>query len=610
MKKKLTILFLCIACFPVILGAQTDTIQKLDEVLITADAQLKNFSNTQSVLVLTDSVISINQPSLTALLNYNTPIFFKENGLGMVSSPAFRGTTAQQTAVIWNGININSQLNGQTDFNTLNTSDFNSISVRSGGGSVIYGSSAIGGSIHLNNTFDYTEGFKNTIKSSYGSFNTLQLHYNGNIVTKNLSANVGISRNSSDNDYDYVDSDEYNENGEFYNTSLNANISYRLNNNNVLKLYSYAFDGERHFSLTNSNETPTKYRDFNTRNLIEWDGFYNKMTSKLKLAYLTEEYKYFANINSDSHTFGKVNSIIAKYDFTYNPSENITINAIADATQNKGKGSSIEKETRNIGSLNLLFKHQYNTWFLYELGLRQEATNTYNSPFLYSLGLQFKVNNPYSITINGSKNFRIPTFNDLYWEDSGNPDLKPETSYQAEIGNHLKLKHTTLSVTAYYNDITDMIRWIYNGSLWQPTNTDHVITYGLEGVFQYSRTVKDHTFTLNSTYAYTISENQETKKQLTYVPYNKVTASLGYNFKNVSAFYQWLYIGSLFTTTDNISKYKIDDYNLFNIGVDYTFSNTFTLGGKLNNIWNTNYQGGSNRYMPGRNYSIYLNINI
>ncbi|MDW5289811.1 TonB-dependent receptor plug domain-containing protein [Formosa sp. PL04] len=610
MKIKLIVSLFFFICVPTILVAQMDSIQKLDEVLITADSQLGTFSNSQTVFVLSDSIITINQPSLTSLLNYNTPIYFKENGLGMVSSPSFRGTTAQQTAVIWNGININSQLNGQADFNTINTSDFNSISVRSGGGSVIYGSGAIGGSIHLNNNFDYTEGFQNTINSSYGSYNTIQINYTGNIVAKDLSANIGVSRNSSDNDYDFVDSDNYNLNGAYYNTSLNANLSYRLNEKNILKFYSYAFDGERHFSLILPNETPTKYQDFNTRNLIEWDGFYNKITSKLKLAYLTEDYKYFGNVNSDLYTFGYVNSIIAKYDFTYAPSKDITINTIAEATQNKGEGSSIADEKREIGSFNLLFKHQFNIWFLYELGLRQDITSEYNSPFLYSLGLEFQITKPYSITINGSKNFRIPTFNDLYWEGSGNPDLKPETSYQAEIGNHLTLKNTNLTVTAYYNDITDMIRWLPNGSNWQPVNTDHVITYGLEALFQYARTFNAHRITLNSTYAYTVSENQATNKQLIYVPYNKVTASLGYNFKNISAFYQWMYVGSVFTTTDNNPKYELDGYQISNIGIDYTFCDTFTLGGKVNNLWNENYKSVSSRYMPGRNYSIYLNINI
>ena len=610
MIKKLIVSVIILTCIPTLLVAQADTIQELDEVLITADSQLNTFSNSQSVFVLSDSIIAINQPSLTSLLNYNTPIYFKENGLGMVSSPAFRGTTAQQTAVIWNGININSQLNGQTDFNTLNTSDFNSISVRSGGGSVIYGSGAIGGSIHLNTTFDYTEGFKNTINTSFGSYNTLQFNYRGNIVAKNLSANISVSRNSSDNDYDFVNSDNYNRNGAYYNTGLTANLSYRLNKKNILKFYSYTFDGERHFSLILPNETPTKYQDFNTRNLIEWDGFYTNITSKLKLAFITEDYNYFGNVNSDLYSFGNVNSIIAKYDFSYTPSKAITINTIAEATQNKGNGSSIENEKREIASLNVLFKHQLKSWFLYELGLRQDITSEYNSPFLYSLGLEFQVAKPYSITVNGSKNFRIPTFNDLYWEGSGNPDLKPETSYQAEIGNHLTLKNTNLSVTAYYNNITDMIRWLPNGSNWSPTNTDHVITYGLEALFQYSKAFNAHYFSLNGTYAYTVSENEETKKQLIYVPYNKATASLGYSFRNLSAFYQWMYVGSVFTTTDNNPKYELDSYQISNIGIDYTFCDTFTLGGKINNLWNKNYQSVSSRYMPGRNYSIYLNINI
>ncbi|MGJ5643330.1 TonB-dependent receptor [Formosa sp. S-31] len=588
--------------------AQTEPVETLDEVLITADTQLKTFSESQSVLILSDSIININQPSLTSLLQYNTPIYFKENGLGMVSSPSFRGTTAQQTAVVWNGININSLFNGQTDFNTLNTTDFNNISVKSGGGSVIYGSGAIGGSIHLNNNFDYSEGFKNTVKSSYGSFNTFQFLYRNNITTNNLSANINVSRNSSDNDYQYADSENYNRNGAFYNTSINANISYKLNKLNILKFHTYAFDGERHFSLIFPSETPTKYHDFNTRHLLEWDGFYKAFTSKLKLGYLTEDYKYYGNINSTNHTFGKVNTLIAKYDLSYTPSEQLTINTIIDGTQNKGKGSSIAEETRQIASFNLLLKHKIQTWFLYEIGLRQEVTNTYKSPFLYNLGLQFKIANPYTITLNGSKNFRIPTFNDLYWEGSGNTDLKPETSYQLELGNHLNFKSVSLSATAYYNKINDMIRWLPNGSLWKPVNTDQVETYGVESTLHYTYNIGSHQFSFNSTYAYTISKNTETDKQLIYVPKHKTTASLGYTFKKVSAFYQYLYVGDVYTTTDNASQYRLDAYQVSNIGLDYTFGKRYTLGTKVNNLFNTNYQSVSNRYMPGRNYSIYINI--
>jgi iron complex outermembrane receptor protein len=181
--------------------AQQDSIV-LDEVII--DRQLRDFSASQSVLKLNDSVIVNNRPTLAALLNYNSPVYFKENGPGMVASPSFRGTTAQQTTVIWNGININSQFNGQTDFNTITAKDFNAISVRSGGGSVIYGSSAIGGSIHLNNDLRFEKRFENAMAVDYGSFNTLGANYRLDAGSDAIAMQIGLSHNSSDNDFDFA----------------------------------------------------------------------------------------------------------------------------------------------------------------------------------------------------------------------------------------------------------------------------------------------------------------------------------------------------------------------------------------------------------------------
>jgi len=136
------------------LYSQERTVTPLDSVYLT-DSKLKEYSTGRDVLTLSDSILRQNRPLLTNTLNFNTPIYFKENGLGMVSSPSFRGTTASQTAVLWNGININSQFNGQLDFNTINTGAYNEISVRGGGGSVVYGTGAIGGSVHLNTTLSF-----------------------------------------------------------------------------------------------------------------------------------------------------------------------------------------------------------------------------------------------------------------------------------------------------------------------------------------------------------------------------------------------------------------------------------------------------------------------
>ena len=600
----------CLLLLCQFISAQQDSIIKLDEVLIT-DAQLNKFSNSQSVSKLTDSVISNNKTSLTSLLNYNSVIYFKENGLGMVSSPSFRGTTASQTAVIWNGININSQLNGQSDFNTISAKDFNSVAIRAGGGSAIYGSSAIGGSIHLNSDLSFVSKFDNILQVNYGSFNTLGVNYKMKVATEKFSTQASISRNSSDNDFVYLGTDKRNENGQFFNTSLNLNLGYKINAASILKFYSYLFEGDRHFSGTLAAPSKSKYIDLNTRNLLEWVGSYSQFTSKLKVAFLSEKYKYFENASTSIYSYGEAKTLVTRYDLSYKINLKMELNSILDYTQTTGTGSDIGKDKRQIGSGILLFKHKPFSKFLYEIAVRKEITTNYDSPVLFSIGTNYSPIKFYKLKLNGSRNFRIPTFNDLYWQGSGNTNLQPESSYQAEIGQDFRFKNTTFSITNYYIKIQDLIQWAPDSSgNWRPNNVAEVTTYGLEFLINYTKQIGKNHFDFNATYAYTVSEDAIKKKQLIYVPYHKFTASLAYSFENFTAHYQYLYNGEVFTSSDNF--YSLDHYWVSNVGIDYYFGKKkpLQLGFDVGNIFNKNYQSVEVRPMPGRNYTINLTFNF
>lgn len=617
--KKLFAFCLLLLCHIVV--AQNDSINKLKEVIVS-DANLKKYSASQSVQVLNDSVINKNVSSLTSLLNFNTVIYFKENGLGMTSGPSFRGTTAAQTAVIWNGININSQFLGQTDFNTIGTRDFNSISVKAGGGSVLYGSSAIGGSIHLNNDLRFKNEFSNQVFFSLRSYNTLSANYRINASSEKYSLQVNISRNSSDNDFKYPGTtNERNINGEYYNTSMNTTFGYKIDAKNTIKAYSQFYDAERHFSLIVPTETKTKYNDFNTRNLLEWESVLNRFTSKLKLAYIGESYKYFANIDSELFTYGKVETSIIKYDLAFDVNDKIKLNGIVDYNRNKGYGSSIDQAKREVGSASLLLNHLVTDKWDYNASIRQEVTDNFGNPFLFSFGTRYQFTDFYRLKFNASKNFRMPTYNDLFWEGSGNPDLRPETSYQAEIGNEFFTRNFSVSLTTYYNSIKDLLRWVPtegSGGAWAPENTDKVRAYGAEILLEWKPKIGNNNFTVNGTYAYTVSESKQmikgesVYKQLIYVPYHKLTGSVSYNWKKVSSYFQYLYNGDAYTTPFNNPATKVKDYNIGNVGVDYDFGkkNSYKLGVQVLNIWNENYQPVSNRQMPGRNFTIYINLNF
>ncbi len=601
------------------ISAQIDSITHLNEVVVS-DTQLKNFSNSQFVLKLNDSIISKNKPSLTSLLNYNSVIYFKENGLGMVSSPSFRGTTAQQTAVIWNGININSQLNGQTDFNTISTKNYTNISIRAGGGSAIYGSSAIGGSIHLNNDLEFKNQFENDLQLNFGSFRTTGIHYNLKASTEKFSSQFGISRNDSENDYLYLNrfnwkgEQERNLNGQYSNSSFGTNFGYKFNARNHLKFYSETAISDRNFSLISASETKTKYKNSFSRNLLDYFGDFGNFSLDAKVAYIFENYKYFASIDSDYFSYGTSESFVSKLDFGFRISKSIKINSVLDYNHTKGYGTSFGNNVREISSVGILVKQNVSKNLINEFVVRKEVTTNYDSPILFSIGSNYNFSSYYGLKLNVSRNFRIPTYNDLYYNGGGgigNLNLKPESSYQAEIGNVFTYKNFSLTETFYFIKIQDLIRWLPNtNGNWSPTNTNKVKTYGTETVLAYNNNLGNNYFYVNATYAYTISKNEETDKQLFFVPFHKFTSSVGYSYKKFSINYQFLYNGFVYTRSDNDPNDIIKSYKISNIGFDYDFRylKSTKLGFEISNFLNQKYQSVEDRPMPGINFNMYINL--
>ncbi len=610
MKQFACLLFFCAVCLTSF--SQTDTTNVLGEVYLQS-TRLKDSSYTTNPSIINDSVFKQNQASLTNLLNFNSTIYFKETGLGMVSSPSFRGTTASQTAVLWNGININSQTTGQTDFNTINIRGYNSIEIKPGGSSVAEGSGAIGGTINLVNKLNYNEGFTNEIFANYGEFNTYGIDYKTAYSSENTSLQLGVARNGSNNNYDYPKTGLKNINGQYQNTNVSFGAATKLDSNNKLKILANVFDGRRNFSVPTPNALKTKYTNFNTRALAEWESWKGNFFSNLKVAITTEEYRYFANINSDNFSFGNVNSLIAKYSLDYTISKKMLLNFGANYTRNQGKGSDIQSKTRNLSAASLSFKQILSKWVLYEVSLRQEVNQNYGNPLLYSAGISAHLAKFYQLKLNTSKNYRIPTFNDLYYTGLGNPNLKPEKSYQGEINNNFNLKNTSISVTAYYNSVTDLLRYVPDSSgLFKPENTGEVEIYGLESILKFQKKIGKNQFNLSATYAYTVSENKETGKQLVYVPFHKVTTSVGYGFKNFSTYVQFLKNGEVFTTSDNDTDRILSGYLVSNLGVEYNIDSqkNYKIGFQVLNILDEAYESTLNRPMPGRNFNLYINLNL
>jgi len=607
-KRRYTILFLLSVIWQA--AAQDLPLQKLDEVVVS-DIRLKRYADGHKVTVLQDSTIKRNGLFLTSLLGFNSNLYFRENGFGMVSSPAFRGTNASHTAVVWNGININSQLNGQVDFNTVNPFNYSSVAIRSGGGSVQFGTGAIGGSVHLNNDLTFEKHLHHQVVTGYGSFDTRSVNYNNSFGTGRWCSSIGVNYNSSENDYRYLETDERNVNGEFEHLNLNANAGYILNDKNVLRLYHQSFIGDRNLSGNLVAAGRSRYEDIQHRTQLEWSNFGKKAIGRLKVAHLHEAFKYYENKDSDTFSDGRVTTLLARYAVDMELSDAFRLNSFLEYNNISANGNSFGTTQRNDLALTAVLKHTVNTKARYNLSLRQDVSSDFSAPLVFAWAGSCDFGKPYQLQLNASRNFRMPTFNDLYWQPGGNLDLVPEQSYQFDLGHRFQVNQLSINLNTYYIATEDMIRWLPNTSgFWQPSNVDAVEIYGAELEMAYKTSVgKNQEIDFRTNYAYTVSQDKATQDQLIYVPFHRGNASIAYSFSNLGLFYQHLYNGPV-----SIIGGELEGYQVANTGLTYTLktqgSLQYRFGLTINNLFNTYYENIALRPMPNRTIQTQLIFNF
>ena len=583
---------------------------EIEEVQVS-DLQTKLFNNTQKSVVFNDSVVVFNRESLTKLLNFNSFFYFKENGNGMVSSPSVRGTTASQTAVIWNGININSNLTGQTDFNTINTYDFNSIQLKYGGGSVIYGSGAIGGSIHLNNEMSFKKHTHQFLKLSYGSFATANSNYKFSFSNQKFSSQFSVSYNKSKNDYEFVGLNKSNKNGEYENLSFNSAIGYKLNAKWTVKYFNSIYNGYKNFSGTISSVGNSKYEDYNIRNLLELKQNSTVFESNFKVYHLSESFKYFENKKTEIFSTAKVQTSLFRYEGLLKSIAKLQFKPIVEFQYLEGNGENIGKNARKNTSVSSLITYNFLKNILFEGSLRKEFNSVFESPILYSIGTKADVSEWYNVKLNYSKNYRVPTFNDLYWYAGGNINLKAETVHQYEITNEFQYKAFQFQVAGYYNDFQNLLKWSPNESgNWTPENVENVQSYGAEFSVNFKQNFKAFQIESTTNYSYTKSVDEKTQKQLIYVPYHKFTSNWNFNYHRVSFNYQMVFNGAVFTSSDN--SFFLKEHTVSNVSLYYLFGKqkNIILSVSANNLENRYYENLPSRPMPGRNYTTSLIFNL
>lgn len=231
--------------------------------------------------------------------------------------------------------------------------------------------------------------------------------------------------------------------------------------------------------------------------------------------------------------------------------------------------------------------------------------------------------------------FRMPTFNDLYYTDIGNADLKPEYVTQYNIGavwdfvfSRTVWRSLHLSADAYHNRISDKIIAVPKGTgqyRWMMMNIGKVRITGLD-VAVSAEACLPAGITLNGRINYTWqraldysdpADNKDAagtyRSQIAYIPRHSGSAVLSGYWRGLNLNYSFIYVGERWHNSSNIPANYEQPWYTHDLSVAYGLPigrTRLRATLEVNNLFDQQYEVIANYPMPGRNYKLIIQFDI
>ncbi len=625
--KQLLIIFFLLCLQTVTVVAQhtvSDSTLQLKEVVVEAPRISDFIPGYKIVRIDSLTKSEYGQQNLSDLLADESPLFIKSYGLGSLAVASFRGGSAYQTAVLWNGISLSSPMNSQLDLALVPVDAADDIKLQYGGSSALFGSGAAAGVIHLLSNPKFNRGITTRLNISAGSFNDYRQNILVEVSKKKIVSVLKIFNASALNNFEYTNI--YTASGvtvnqthaQLKNQGLISENKFLINNNQTLSVNTWLQHTDRNIPPTMlQQESKTNQTDDALRVTSEWKYEKKRTVTFVHAAWLNERIIFsdpLSGILDTSKTQQLIGEAETKITLSKNHFINIGIhNTYSTAGHNNYESSPHQDRIALFASY--LFTSE-NKKLSAGSSLREELIDFSQPLFTYSASGEYVITKWISARANASRVYRVPSFNDLYWKPGGNPDLQPEEGFAEEAGINLKLKNKifqfTTDVTVFNRNIENWILWMPGITYWSAQNVMTVWSRGMETNSSLSITVKNIKITIAALTEYVLSTNTKAKTendnsvghQLIYTPMYSGMAKLSVAYKNLQLTYRHNYIGYRYTSTDN-TQYLIP-YDLGSAYFSYNKKFKDYGGGvffQVNNIWNEQYQVISNRAMPGVNYN-------
>ncbi len=444
---------------------------KLPQTLITGNRQVEARSDSTSAnsVFTRDDIDRLQPTSLTDLLGRVPGVqVARSGGRGGLPGIYIRGTKSAQSLVLVDGQRMANATSADSNLQYLNIDQIERVEVLRGSRSVIYGSDAIGGVIQIFTRRGADQAPQLRLHSAVGSYgssqNSLGISGGDGQTRYNLSGSLeqtaGINRTHesfpSDSDHDA-----------YRNKSLSLNLSHYLNQELEIGLTAMKNVGKTELDNSFGRWDPQTqtvsgqqlYSDFDINSVGSFiDAQLNeRWNSRLELGHSENREKTRDKLSAEIYSFNTYrDSLNWQNNLTLDDQNSLILGA--DAYQDRVRSSTVFEEDSRWNRAAFVQHRFHGEYFSTELGLRHDQNQQFGSHNTWSASLTVPLNADNDVMLTYSEGFRAPTFNDLYYPQFGNPDLKPEYSKSYELQWRSQLSETSrLETSLYRTDIRDAI---------------------------------------------------------------------------------------------------------------------------------------------------------
>jgi vitamin B12 transporter len=584
-------------------------------ILVTATRQATRHNE----LLSDASVITREEIAKSAPLQTLGELLTREGGVetattgapGGVSNIFIRGANGGHTLLLIDGQRVGSATLGEPSIQRIPLAQIERVEILRGPASALYGSDAIGGVIQIF-TRPAVEGTKVTADASVGSFNTREANAGVSTQSGPVSASLraGVLKSDGFNAIHNPNNLAFNPDRDGYeNKHLSGSLAFRFDPRNEIGASVFHSDGENQYdNAFDASFSLNPGFDYRTRHKVSSGSIFsdNRLndvwTSKLRLGKSIDDSKSSEGPGQSSDFKTSQSQLSWQNDLTLPIGKAmLTVERLRQAIDSSGTYVLTERtiDSAQAGWTGSLGQHRV------QANLRNDHNSQFGGKTTGNLGYGYQLNDEWRLRSSFGTAFKAPTFNDLYFPDSGfgggNPNLKPEKAKSGEVGISRDSANGTLALTAHRSDVSQLIEWQPDDPSnvfgpWHPVNVGEA---RLKGV-SFSGKQRYGSISIHATADWQDNENEATGKQL--VLRARRHGSLGVEQQYGSMLFGANLQASGRRFNDAANTVILAGYSVVNLHLEQQLSKDFSLFAKANNVFDRFYEVRDDFATAGRSF--------